>query len=1050
MRNVNIKRRVLEVPDLRGLVSGSEMVSGGGEGAIVKPRNDDREYKRVVLANGLQVLLVTDPDTDKAATAMDVNVGSFSDPEGLQGLAHFLEHMLFYPSEKYPKEGMYKKFLSEHGGYANAYTGHVHTNYHFDVNANHLEEALDRFAQFFISPLLSSEATSREIHAVDSENSKNLLSDSWRLSQLQKHFSAKDHPYHKYETGNKITLHTRPNARGIDIREELLKFYDENYSAGLMYLTVYGKEPVSKLETLVREKFSLIKNNSIEAPRFPGQPCSPEHLKIMVKSSPVRDQNVLAVTWPVTPSIWKYKKGASPYVQHFLESEAEGSLIALLKNLGLANSLSASEDGTQDYAFFSIYMELTNAGQERVQEVLDLLFQYIRLLQQQGVVAWIFEEKRAMNATWFNFKDKTDPIDYVVGLSDSMQNYPVQDWLATDALFSDFDMETISALALQLQPQQVRIFCSSKTYEMQATDVEPWYGTPYSLEMIDDLSIKRWEEAAIDPRLFLPSPNLFLPTDFTIKDPEVEKGHPVMIRKTSLSKLWYKRGMEIKTPKAYVYLSFNCPESNSSPEATILTYIFTWLLADEMTECAYYTSLAGLHYSVSASKDGLEVVVEGYHDKLMSLTEKIVEKIANFQMKEDRFAFVKEKVGKNYANMRFMQPHGQAHYEINHILSHGTWHLTECLDALPFIDAQTFTDFFPRLLSRTFVEALIGGNVTRSEATSLLENVENTLSVGSLVNIRAPCFSQLPERRIMCLEAGSEWLYPTAGFNPDDENSAVGIFFQAERDCARSNVLLELFTLTAKEQHFNQLRTVEQLGYYVDLYEKHYENIRGVQITIQSTIKDPTQLDQRTEAFFLMFERELQRMSDEEFKNHAAVLMDVKMEKYKNLWEESDFFWREINGGSLQFDRRDIEVKALKELKKEDLITFFNHKIRCNGPERKKLSVHVFGNQHHRQLAIAKGEVSIPAGYTNSVTNGQTINVAPASKQNGLISQTNGNGIITNGADITEWKLQADNLQLGDKVVAQSDQRMKTPMRIDNVQVFKRSQSFYSSPKGAL
>jgi insulysin len=54
----------------------------------------------------------------------------------------------------------------------------------------------------------------------------------------------------------------------------------------------------------------------------------------MVKSFPVRDQNVLAVTWPVTPSIRQYKKGASPYVQHFLESEAEGSLIALLKKLG--------------------------------------------------------------------------------------------------------------------------------------------------------------------------------------------------------------------------------------------------------------------------------------------------------------------------------------------------------------------------------------------------------------------------------------------------------------------------------------------------------------------------------------------------------------------------------------------------------------------------------------------------------------------------------------------------------------------------------------------
>lgn len=41
------------------------MVSGGDNRTILKPRNDDRTYKQVVLSNGLQVLLVSDPDTDK-------------------------------------------------------------------------------------------------------------------------------------------------------------------------------------------------------------------------------------------------------------------------------------------------------------------------------------------------------------------------------------------------------------------------------------------------------------------------------------------------------------------------------------------------------------------------------------------------------------------------------------------------------------------------------------------------------------------------------------------------------------------------------------------------------------------------------------------------------------------------------------------------------------------------------------------------------------------------------------------------------------------------
>jgi len=207
----------------------------------VKPRNDIREYRTVLLPNGLQVLLISDPETDKAAAAMNVNVGSFSNPEGLEGLAHFLEHMLFYSNRKYPEEGAYLKFLAEHGGHSNAYTSTEQTNYHFDVNVDDLEEALDRFAQFFTCPLLSADATSREINAVDAENSKNFSSDSRRLWQLQKLLSSKDHPYHKFGTGNLETLETRPKARGVNTLTELINFYDTHYSSNLMCLAIYGR-----------------------------------------------------------------------------------------------------------------------------------------------------------------------------------------------------------------------------------------------------------------------------------------------------------------------------------------------------------------------------------------------------------------------------------------------------------------------------------------------------------------------------------------------------------------------------------------------------------------------------------------------------------------------------------------------------------------------------------------------------------------------------------------------------------------------------------------
>lgn len=63
------------------------------------------------------------------------------------GLAHFLEHMLFLGTAKYPDEAEYAAFLGAHGGSSNAYTANEQTNYHFDVQHQHLAPALDRYVR---------------------------------------------------------------------------------------------------------------------------------------------------------------------------------------------------------------------------------------------------------------------------------------------------------------------------------------------------------------------------------------------------------------------------------------------------------------------------------------------------------------------------------------------------------------------------------------------------------------------------------------------------------------------------------------------------------------------------------------------------------------------------------------------------------------------------------------------------------------------------------------------------------------------------------------
>src|SRR5437879_568823 len=108
--------------------------------------NDLKQYLKFTMDNGLTVLLISNNKTERCAVSMDVGVGSFNDPPEYQGLAHFLEHMLFMGSEKYPSENEYSEFMTARGGGSNAFTGNSNTNYHFDILPEYLEEAIDIFA----------------------------------------------------------------------------------------------------------------------------------------------------------------------------------------------------------------------------------------------------------------------------------------------------------------------------------------------------------------------------------------------------------------------------------------------------------------------------------------------------------------------------------------------------------------------------------------------------------------------------------------------------------------------------------------------------------------------------------------------------------------------------------------------------------------------------------------------------------------------------------------------------------------------------------------
>ncbi|KAK3039890.1 hypothetical protein RJ639_028283, partial [Escallonia herrerae] len=312
----------------------------------------------------------------KAAAALCVGMGSFSDPLDVQGLAHFLEHMLFMGSTGFPDENEYDSYLSKHGGSSNAYTETEHTCYHFEVKGEFLKGALRRFSQFFISPLVKAEAMEREVLAVDSGNKKSLVDAM---------------------------------EKGINLREQILKFYNDYYHGELMKLVVIGGGPAVKQDV------------TLEVPIW----RSGKYYQLEA----VKDVHILDLLWTLPCLRRDYLKKSEDYLAHLIGHEGKGSLHFFLKAKGWATSISAGvgDEGMQRSSLayiFGMSIHLTDSGLEKIFEIVSFVYQYLKLLRQVSQQEWIFKELQDIANMEFRFAEEQPQDDYAAELAENLLVYP--------------------------------------------------------------------------------------------------------------------------------------------------------------------------------------------------------------------------------------------------------------------------------------------------------------------------------------------------------------------------------------------------------------------------------------------------------------------------------------------------------------------------------------------------------------------------------------------------------------------------------------------------
>eukprot|EP00887_Chlorella_sp_A99_P000580 scaffold17.g580.t1 len=1003
---------------------------------VIVPRsspNDKRQYRALTLPNGLRVFLISDPEvaagaagaTDPGAAAAAARQKACSDGDdvdSLMGDGDEDEEM----EEGSSEEGSEEEGSEEEGSEGEGEHEHVHqhsgqhrhhpagatkkaaaalacgvgsytdpwraqecTTYHFDVKPDALRGALERFAAFFVAPLVKRDAMDREVNAVDNEFSGVLQSDGCRLMQLRCATAKEGHLVRKFGWGNRKSLVDDPAAAEIDMRAELLSYYQQQYSAERMNLAwaeeLFGRVPGGRGPRPTHEGAGF--------PQAGGRLCC---------LPGVRQEHRLEATFQFPCLAKEYRKKAEDYVSHLCA-------VQLCRPAARPTDPSAGvAESTSVCSVFSVSITLTEAGLAAAPgcglACVRLLFEYLALLRREGPQRWVWEEQAAMGAMRFRFQEEEEAADYVANIAGDLHLYPAADVLAQPNLYEEYDPGLIGSLLAAMTPAAVRLDLQTHDYDAccaaleaampgATAATEPWFGFPYIEAPLPVELLAAWEQARQTAQpsaeLALPPRNDYIPLDFSLCCEDASEAGaaaaaadgsaagtavggeggadarqssegtgagedgafpspPALVIDEPGLRLFHKLDSTFRVPRTNAYFKIVSLATYDSARAAALTHLVVKLLEDALCETAYAADVAGLHYGIwFEGRAGLDFKIDGFSHKLPLLVEFIFASLARLgpTLTPDAFARVKEALERSYRNTN-MKPLKHANYLRLYALRDLMWHPDAVLPELAAATLEDVRAFLPSLLAELHVEALLHGNITRAEARQLVRQVHATLGGSRLA----------------------------ADARPADQTACA--------DTVADRAAIDLLDQMLYEPCFDTLRTREQLGYTVSSGMRLTHGVLGFALLVMSGEHGPAHLDARIDAFLLAF-GDLANMSAEEFEKHRAALISAKLQKDAHMVHESDRAWDAIASRRYDFGVRRDEVAHLRAIELSQascgllqcpvlglgrlppalrVRAFFNRHLHPGAPACRKLSIHVVGKGHLAELDAPPPPVAAPGG----------------------------------------------------------------------------------------
>jgi zinc protease len=289
------------------------------------------------LDNGLEVVVIPDRRAPVVTHMIWYRVGAADEPEGMSGIAHFLEHLMFKGTSNNP-DGAFSKRVAEIGGQENAFTSNDYTAYFQRVAKEHLAEMMALEADRMENLVLTDAVVLPERDVVLEERRQRVDSDpSSMLGETLDAVLYVNHPYGTPVIG-------WPDEISALDREDAIAFYDRFYTPNNAILIVAGDVTADEVRRLAQETYGKVARRAEPGERRRPRPQAlPGALEIDY-ADPRVNQPSLRKAW-VVPSYTTDVGRTAAALDLLAEIVGGGSTSRLYRELVIDKGIATSAGG---------------------------------------------------------------------------------------------------------------------------------------------------------------------------------------------------------------------------------------------------------------------------------------------------------------------------------------------------------------------------------------------------------------------------------------------------------------------------------------------------------------------------------------------------------------------------------------------------------------------------------------------------------------------------------------------------------------------------------